>query len=61
MSGPVWTIDHTWGGLIIIRDETGKTVATLEKHASGTPGSGIPVKRRSEQRVEHGRPCRLTR
>ena len=39
---PGYTLEHTWSGLILIRDPDGHLVATLEKHASGRPGSGIP-------------------
>lgn len=37
-----WTVEHDWRGLILIKDLAGRPIATLEKHASGTPGSGIP-------------------
>jgi hypothetical protein len=38
-----YKIEHDWGGLIRIVAPDGSPVATLEKHASGRPGSGTPV------------------
>lgn len=38
-----YKVEHDWGGLIKIVAPDGSLVATLEKHSSGTPGSGIPV------------------
>lgn len=38
-----WRLEHDWGGLIQIFDANGDLIATLAKHASGTPGSGVPV------------------
>lgn len=35
--------EHDWTGLILIKDESGATIATLEKHAAGQPGSGAPA------------------
>ncbi len=36
-------LEHQWNGLIHITDDLGNLVTTMEKHAAGTPGSGIPV------------------
>jgi hypothetical protein len=38
-----YKIEHDWGGLIRILAPDGSLVATLEKHASGRPGSGTSV------------------
>lgn len=42
-AGPVYKVEHDWGGLVRIIAPDGSTVATLEKHASGRPGSGTAV------------------
>lgn len=38
-----YKLEHDWNGLIRIFAPDGSTVAVLEKHASGRPGSGIPA------------------
>ncbi|RWB08812.1 MAG: hypothetical protein EOQ39_18640 [Mesorhizobium sp.] len=38
-----YRLEHDWTGHILIKAGSGETVATLTKHAAGTPGSGIPA------------------
>lgn len=52
-----WTIEHDWVGLIHIKDETGRVVATLEKHALIRPGSGVPVD--THAKAQHERALRI--
>lgn len=46
-----WTADHTWNGVILIKDASGAVIATLEKHAAGVPGSGVPATSHAERQT----------
>lgn len=50
-----WSFDHNWQGSILILGPSGRHIGTLEKHASGTPGSGIPVDTHGKEQTANAR------